>query len=141
MPAYANLADLYRAYGRDADAEQTLTAGLATANGDAGLTHALGLLRVRQGRRTEALTLLQQAAGTAPENPRYALVLGIALHDSGKRREAIDTLDASLDRFPYDPDIIAALIRYSEEGGDSARAAAYRNRLGTPATGNEQDRL
>ena len=129
VPAYVNLADLYRAYGRDADAESTLTAGLTKASGDADLTHAMGLLRIRQGRRAEALDLLQQAADAAPGNARYAFVLGVALHDSGQVAEAITALESALSRFPHDVELLNALASYTGEAGDGARARDYRRRL------------
>jgi predicted CXXCH cytochrome family protein len=129
VPAYVNLADLYRAYGRDADAESTLAAGLGKASGDADLTHAMGLLRIRQGRRDEALDLLQQAASAAPGNPRYAFVLGVALHDGGQGAKAITTLESALARFPYNPELLGALLSYTEEAGEGVRAGAYRTRL------------
>jgi len=129
VPAYVNLADLYRAYGRDADAESTLTAGLTKASGDADLTHAMGLLRIRQGRRAEALDLLQQAAEAAPGNARYAFVLGVALHDSGQVAEAITALESALSRFPHDVELLNALASYTGEAGDGARARDYRRRL------------
>ena len=43
VAAYANLADLYRAGGVDAEAEKTLREGLARNPRDAALHHALGL--------------------------------------------------------------------------------------------------
>ena len=129
VPAYVNLADLYRAYGRDADAEGTLAAGLAKVRGDADLAHAMGLLRIRQGRRTEALDILRQASDAAPQNPRYAFVLGVALHDSGEGAQAITALESALARFPNDPEILGALVSYTDETGDAASAQTYRNRL------------
>jgi Flp pilus assembly protein TadD len=129
VPAYVNLADLYRAYGRDADAESALATGLAKVRGDADLSHAMGLLRIRQGRRTEALDILRQASDAAPQNPRYAFVLGVALHDSGESAKAIETLGSALARFPNDPEILDALVSYTDETGDAASAEAYRKRL------------
>ena len=49
MPAYVNLADMYRIYRRDGDGEAVLEDGLREVPGDADLQYALGLLRVRQG--------------------------------------------------------------------------------------------
>lgn len=129
VPAYVNLADLYRARGRDADAERTLAAGLAKASGDADLTHAMGLLRIRQGRLEEALDLLRQASDAAPQNPRYVFVLGVALHDSGQASEAITALESGLARFPNDVELLNALASYTSEAGDGVRAGDFRRRL------------
>ena len=52
LPALLNLADLFRAKGREADAQRFLEQALEVAPDNAEALHALGLLRVRQGRRT-----------------------------------------------------------------------------------------
>ncbi len=49
--AYANLADLYRAGGVEAEAEKTLREGIARNPREAVLHHALGLTLVRQKRQ------------------------------------------------------------------------------------------
>lgn len=129
VPAYVNLADLYRGSSRDAEAETVLTDGLQMAPGSAGLEHALGLLRVRQKRLAEALPLLAAAARAEPDNPRYAYVYGIALHDSGRDKQGVAALERALMRFPNDPDLLSALAAYARDAGDAKRAAAYSKRL------------
>ena len=54
-PAAANLADLYRQLGRDADAESVLRQAIEASPKDAGLHHALGLALVRLKRQDDAL--------------------------------------------------------------------------------------
>ena len=115
VPAYLNLADLYRSYHRDSDAETVLAAGLQKAPGNADLTHALGLLRVRQGRMADALALLARAARLDPGNPRYAYVYGVALHDSGHSAKAVAVLEQALRRFPDDPNLQSALASYTHD--------------------------
>jgi predicted CXXCH cytochrome family protein len=129
VPAYVNLADLYRAYGRDADAETTLTAGLQSVPGNADLNHALGLLRVRQKRVADALPLLEAAMRADLDNPRYAYVYGIALHDSGRQKLGIAVLEQSLALHPRNPELLSALAAYARDGGDTKRAEAYSKRL------------
>jgi Flp pilus assembly protein TadD len=129
IPAMVNLADLYRTYGREADAELVLTSGLQSAPGNADLLHALGLLRIRQKRVADALPLLKQAARADPNNPRYAYVYGIALHDSGAAKQGIAVLEQALTRFPNDPDLLSALAAYARDAGDSQRAEHYSKRL------------
>jgi tetratricopeptide (TPR) repeat protein len=107
-PAYVNLADLYRALGRDPEGERILRQGLARHD-DAALQYALGLLLVRQQRRDEALTALAAAAHAAPEVPRYAYVYAIALDGMGRRPDAIAVLEAAQRRATGDRDIQQAL--------------------------------
>lgn len=101
--AAVNLADLYRAQGRDEDGERVLRAALDRQPDDAGLHHALGLALVRLGRRDEAVTALDRAATLAPGEPRYAYVLGVALRDTGNPERGDRILRAAAARFPSYP--------------------------------------
>jgi tetratricopeptide (TPR) repeat protein len=129
VPAYVNLADLYRLYQREADAQTVLTDGLRRLPGNADLQHALGLLRVRQGRMADALPFLEGAARADPNNARYAYVYGVALHDSGKAKEGVSVMERALARFPHDPSLLSALAAYARDAGDAPRAEAYARRL------------
>jgi len=144
-PAYANLAYLMRSTGREKGAEATLRKGLRIADGTAALHHALGLTLARQKRMNEALPELALAAKKAPDEPRYAYVYGVALHDSGRRKEGIDALEEALTRHPGDREILLSLAGYARETGDSEKAASYLGRLraidpSDPAVGNPPGR-
>jgi Flp pilus assembly protein TadD len=107
VPAVANLADLLREQGRDADGERVLREGLRVYPDAASLHHALGLLEVRAGRPGEALTELAHAARLAPESARYSYVYAVALSDAGRTGEARAVVDAALARHPDDADLRA----------------------------------
>jgi len=113
--AYANLADLYRQQGRDADGEALLLAGIAAAPESADLPHALGLLYVRQQRLAEALPWLRRAMESAEEEPRYAYVYAIALHGEGNLDAAIEVLQQARRRHPADRDLRMALADYRRQ--------------------------
>jgi len=81
VPAWANLADLRRLQGREAEAEATLREGLALMPEAAALHHALGLSLVRQQRKAEALRELKRATDLEPGNPRYKYVYDIAVQE------------------------------------------------------------
>ena len=129
VPAFVNLADLYRMYSRDNEAEAVLNEGLRKVPGNADLSHALGLVRIRQSRMAEALPLLAKAALSAPQNARYTYIHAIALHDSGQAARAIAELEQSLKRFPRNAEILAALVEYTRETGDARKSAEYGARL------------
>jgi tetratricopeptide (TPR) repeat protein len=78
VPAWANLADLMRMLGREAEAESTLREGLATSPDAASLHHALGLSLVRQQRGEEALRELRRATELDPSNQRFKYVHEVA---------------------------------------------------------------
>jgi Flp pilus assembly protein TadD len=129
VPAYANLADLYRARGADGEAAAVLRAGLAKAPDAATLHHALGLALVRQQRTAEALEQFAAAVRLAPDDARFAYVQAVALHDAGQKREALAALEAARARHPYDRDVLAALAAYSAQAGALADARSYARTL------------
>lgn len=129
VPAYVNLADLQRATGLEQQAELTLRGGLRAAPTNASLHHALGLSLIRQKRSPQALAELALAAKQAPDDPHYAYVYGIALHDLGKSRESMSVLETALARYPGDRDLLAALASYVQDSGDAQAAARYSERL------------
>ena len=128
-PAYANLADLYRALGREGDGEAVLREGLVAVPDDASLHHALGLLQVRRKELTKAIDPLAKAAQLAPDNARYAYVYALAVQGTGDVPKAIALLEAALARHPNDRDILAALVLYHQQSGHAEAAGEYARRL------------
>ncbi|MCG6866943.1 MAG: tetratricopeptide repeat protein [Thiogranum sp.] len=129
VPGYVNLADLYRATGRDADGERTLREGLKRVPDDANLHHALGLALVRLQRTGEALGELNRATELDPGNARFVYVYAVALHSTGDTQAAIATLETALAKHPDDPDILQALASFHAERGDAEAARVYVKRL------------
>ena len=100
LPALLNLADVYRALGRDGDAEPLLEDAIQRYPESADAQHALGLLYVRSGRTEQSLPLFREAAQLNPDNPRFALVHGLALSETGQPGDAVQVLEAARQRFP-----------------------------------------
>lgn len=112
-PARVNLADLYRALGREADAEAELRAGLVSDPDSADLHFALGLAEVRAKRLDAAIGNLARANELSPESTRYAYVYGIALDGAGRTADALPVLEAAHGRDPANRDVLIALIQYN----------------------------
>lgn len=129
IPAYVNLADLYRAERRDADGERVLRDGLAGAPNSGVLHYALGLALTRLNRGDSALREFARAAGLEPGNARFAYVHAVALHSAGKADAAIAALRAALTAHPSDGDILTALATFSAARGRATEAEHYRERL------------
>ena len=110
VPAYVNLADLYRAKQKDADAYKVLFKAKQVAVNNAAVHYALGLLLVRQQKTNLAIVELEAAARLAPENSHYIYVYAVALNSTGKSGDAIQQLQAAHDRFPDNVEILQALI-------------------------------
>jgi Flp pilus assembly protein TadD len=122
VTARVNLADTLRRLGEEGRAEDLLREGLALAQNNAALHHALGLSLVRSGRPEEALTELRLAAELAPGNPRFAYVLGIALNSMGRQAEAVRVLRDARARFDGDFEIAMVLATIVRDSGDQEGA-------------------
>lgn len=134
-PAYVNLADLHSRSSENATvAIAVLREGLRFQAGaanvhTAALHHALGLALVRERRYEEAIEELKTASKQSPSDVRYAYVLGVALHDLGKREQGLKVLEQALREHPNDPDLLSALAAYARNAGDEAAAQKYMRRL------------
>ena len=127
--AWVNLADAWRAQGREDEVEATLRKGLARLPRSADLLHALGLAQVRKGDRTAALASLAQAARLAPERSRYSYVWAVALHSAGRSGEALKVLREADKRHPYDVALLGTLVSIERETGDANAALAHARKL------------
>ena len=124
-PAAIALAELTRAEGDERAAEAVLQKSL-TANTNSGpLLHALALSFIRQKRTAEALEKLAEAAKLAPDEPRFAYVYAVALHDTGKPAQAIEVLKNTLAQHPYDRDVLMSLTSYEVEARDLSSALSH----------------
>jgi predicted CXXCH cytochrome family protein len=112
LPAMLNLADVFRAQGRDDRGEALLREAIAAYPESGDAHHALGLLYVRSRRMPEALPLLERASRLSPENPRYAFVHAVALVETGNRAAGIAVLEDAARRFPGDARLRDALRAY-----------------------------
>jgi tetratricopeptide (TPR) repeat protein len=125
VPAYANLADLYRAQGSEGDAEKILREGLERAGDDATLHHALGLTLVRRQETDAALAELAKATRLAPGDARFAYVYAVALQSRGELAAAMRELDRALARHPDDRELLLAAAEY----GGASQGEPYARRL------------
>jgi predicted CXXCH cytochrome family protein len=129
VPAYVNLADLYRVQGRDAAGEGVLRDGLKHAPKSAMLHHALGLVLVRLKRTDTALAELERATVLEPGNARFSYVYAVALHSTGKSDAAIKRLEKTSAVHPNDREILEALVSFHQARGERRAADQYANRL------------
>jgi tetratricopeptide (TPR) repeat protein len=133
VPAYVNLADIYRAEQREPDVRRVLAEGLTAVPDDASLHYALGLALVRAQRTPEGVAHLGRAATGAPDNTRFAYTYAVGLHSIGKPREAIAALEKALRRRPNDRDVLLALITFNRDQGAVEPALRYAERLAAQA--------
>ena len=129
VPAAVNLADLYRQTGQDAAAEPILSKALTRSPHDPALLEARGLLMVREGKRTEALAPLGEAARRAPKSARYGYVYAVALNDNSQKAAAIEALEAVLKHHPNDRETLASLAIFYRDIGNRTMALDAASRL------------
>src|SRR5262249_17773943 len=129
VPAIVNLADLYRALGRDADGMLLLRQAIAIDPNNATAHHALGLAQVRIRQIDDAVASLRKASELAPENARYAYVYGIALNSAGAQGESLDVLRRAHQAHRVNFEILSALVTISRDAGDLAGAVGYAEEL------------
>jgi len=121
IPAFVNLADLYREMKRDSDGERVLR----SAPDGADVHHALGLLLARQKRIDEAIGELAKAAEERPESSRYAYVYAIALDSVGQHEKALDVLEQAHHQFSGDRNVLEALVQLSAQAGNRDATARW----------------
>ena len=129
MESYVNLADLYRALNREAEAETVLRTGLTIDPEAPALRHALGLFFVRRQQLDAALVELEAAAEGAPGVARFTYVYGVALHSAGRSEDAVATLESAARRHPYDRDILLGLATTNLEMGRLDDASRHATRF------------
>jgi len=123
--AKLNLADLYRATGREAECERLIRDVLAREPEHAAAKHALGLSLLRQRRLVEALPALRHASELDKGNPRFAFVYGAALDSAGQSRDAMRVLQGAAAAHPRNVDVLKALVATSRRLGEGALAQRY----------------
>ncbi len=129
VPAYVNLAELYRLQERDEEGERILDEALEHVPDSGALRHALGLLLIRQGRGDEALEALGEAVRLSPERTRFAYVYGVALDSAGKKKRALLVLAEAQRAHPGDVDLLVALATLHRDAGERDAALRYARQL------------
>jgi tetratricopeptide (TPR) repeat protein len=129
IPAYVNLADLYRTQNKDGEGEKLLRKALDVDPRNAAVHHTLGLLLVRQQQLPQAVEELRQAATFDPDDPRYAYVYAMALNATGRTAAALDVLRATHRAHSGDRETLLALATISRDQGKLDDAYNYAGKL------------
>lgn len=124
-PAMVNLADLYRALNRDNEGEKWLHKAMATDPMSAEPVHALGLLKIRGGKRAEAIPLLRKATELAPKNTGYSYIYALALLDTGAAEQGLAVINKALRESPQDTSLLQAQILMERRTGKNDTAEKH----------------
>jgi tetratricopeptide (TPR) repeat protein len=129
IPAYVNLADLYRALKDEINAEKTLRRALEVIPDSPVIHHVLGLALFRQQRGKEAVNELRLAAQLDSGNTRYVYVYAVALNSTGDPQRAIMILQGANAAHPDNVQILQALVSFHRDLGNQAAAKKYADKL------------
>ena len=138
VPALLNMADFYRLRGATMQAKGMLDQALLIAPDSAAAQHALGLWLVREKQMPQALPVLEQAARLDSSSPRYLYVFAVALESAGESDRAIAALIEANEGWPYQPDVLFALIGYLEKYGREQELTPFLADLSRIIPGNRQ---
>lgn len=129
LPAWLNLADIYRRTG-DKEAEKScLETALALDENNSAVQHAYGLYLVRQQKPEAALPHLRRATEVEPTEMQFFYVYAVALESLGEVSEAIKQLKTTDDRWPNQYTILMALVQYLEKAGRDEESWSYLSKL------------
>lgn len=106
-----NLAEFYRATGRNDRSEQTYAEAIRMAPEQADLRYGHALSLVRKQALAEAIMELEEAVRLDPQNFRYKTTFAVALDSAGRTEDALDRLDGWA--AGGDADILGLALQYS----------------------------
>jgi len=129
VPAYINLADVYRAMNKNGLAAEVLDTVLGISPDSAVAWHSLGLVQVRQQKLEQAIGSLQRAAELDRADVRYSYVYAVALNSAGKAKLAIEVMQDAHDRFPDNREVLQALVAFHRDAGNDFAAQQFMNKL------------
>ena len=124
VPAYMQLAELYRTTQQEQQADSVLRMGLDRVPGNIDLQYQLGLALVRQGKKADALPYLKAAAGSGSSH--YVYVYAVALFDAGQSGPSISALQGALAKSPDDTELLYGLASIAAAAGKRERGALRR---------------
>jgi len=126
IPAYVNYANFLQQQKKEQAAFSILQQGLQV-NKDAALYHALGLWYVRNNDKEKGIKALQTAAELEPDTVTYQYVYAVAVGET-QPEQAIKILEAALQKYTGNIELLTALSSYYHQLGDEANAVKYRNK-------------
>ncbi|MCP8899579.1 tetratricopeptide repeat protein [Gilvimarinus xylanilyticus] len=138
MPAYVNLADLYRIRQDEAQVQKVLEQALAI-NAEAPAVHyALAMSYIRRGDKPSALPALKAAASGPEASANFVYTYGLLLQDRGRIPDAIVQLQKAYELEPGNPDMSYTLSQLYASNNQYDRALFYAQKLNALVPGNQQ---
>ena len=146
VAAYVNIADIYRATGKEVDAQVILRQGLKADPRSAVLHHTVGLALTRQKARDVALQEFKTAVQLAPERRTLRLCVRSGAERFGPTGRRAERAEDRAQNESVRPDLLQGLVYFCQQAGDGAAARRYLAQLreldpGNPAWDQLQQQL
>jgi tetratricopeptide (TPR) repeat protein len=138
VPAYVNLADLYRQQGDESKAQALLKQGLGVNPKAADLHYSMAMSLIRTQQKDAAVFVLAKAADLASVNSNYHYTYALLLQDRGNIGEAINAFERAFQLTPNNPDISYSLAQVYVQVGQYDEALNYAQHLSRLEPGNQQ---
>ena len=132
VPGMVNLADLYRATGRDELAGSLLATALERVPENAEVLVAKALWLVRQGQRQAGAQMLERAYASQPDQS-VAYLYAAALHSTDRSAQALEVVDAVMASGRRYEQMLELGLGIAQALGDSARMEHYRRGVIAPS--------
>ncbi|WP_244943766.1 tetratricopeptide repeat protein [Vibrio algivorus] len=138
VPAYVNLADVYRLKKQEVLAQKVLEQGIVISPNNASLYYAKAMSYVRMQQKSLALIELEKAAQLSENNEHYQYTYSLLLKDQGQPREAVRALEKAYNVSMANPELAYALAQSFIELKDNASALKYAKELQRLVPNNPQ---
>ncbi|AIY67357.1 tetratricopeptide repeat protein [Pseudoalteromonas piratica] len=138
MPAYVNLADLYRQQGNETKAQKMLKQALKVNAKASEVHYALAMSQIRSKQKQAALESLKKATDFAKNNASYAYTYALLLQDQKLLDEAIRYFEKAYSITPNNPDISYSLAQSYIQLNQFQQALFYAQNLAKLVPDNPQ---
>lgn len=125
IPAYVNLADVYRLQKQELKAQAVLDQGIKLAPENAALYYAQAMSYIRAQDKAKALKVLAKASQYAPNNVEYNYTYALLLKDQGQTKQSVQALTQAYNVNKDRPDLAYALVQAYVELKDYRQALVY----------------
>ena len=138
MPAYVNLADLYRQQGNETKGQEMLKQALKVNPKASEVHYALAMSQIRSKQKQATLESLKKATDFAKNNASYAYTYALLLQDQKQLDEAIRYFEKAYSITPNNPDISYSLAQSYIQLNQFQQALFYAQNLAKLVPDNPQ---
>ncbi|MBK8953528.1 MAG: tetratricopeptide repeat protein [Chitinophagaceae bacterium] len=125
VPAYSNLADLYRQQGREDEIKRLIDMGLRRQPQSAYLHYSSGLWYIRQKENSKGMAELKLAAQYAPADAQMQYGYAIGLFSGGEQVKALQLLEDFAAKYGNQPLILDGIISMSQDMKQTEKSTQY----------------